>query len=248
MSQVLAHGLFSIVYCSLLIISPIGGASMHKAVAGAEVHAQQKGATRIVLVGASIGKAWDFPKLPERQRISGFTFEYVGVPDHFDKSTAINQILQRPNRPEFVIIKECSVFFPGDINEYKRLIQTWVNELKGRGIVPILATTVPFAEPNGLQYRVKRMAKLLLGEPDKFEQIATYNDWLREYGKMNRVPILDLEAALRVSDGDRHMDSRYNRGDYTHLNASAYHVLDKITGRFVEGLRRNAPATRATSK
>ena len=40
--------------------------------------------------------------------------------------------------------------------------------------------------------------------------------------------VLDLEAALRISPSDRHLNGRYARIDGLHINERAYKELDKI--------------------
>ena len=48
---------------------------------------------RIVLVGASIGRKWNLPELPERVGIPGLTLEYERLPA-FDKTPAVEGLLE----------------------------------------------------------------------------------------------------------------------------------------------------------
>ena len=187
---------------------------------------ENKETMNIVLIGASIGKGWDFPQLPERVGIEGYKLEYIGVFDTFDKSSAIDEVVKRTHKPNAVIIKECSVYFPGDIDVYKNLIIAWINKLHASGIEPILATSVPPGKPTNLTYKFKEFVKDLMGKPKKIEQLATYNDWLRQYAIDNGIKLFDLEKILRVSEENRYLKEEYDRGDHTHLNQPAYETLD----------------------
>lgn len=185
--------------------------------------------TKVVLVGASIGKGWDFSNLPSRTGLTGYKLEYIGVFDTFDKSPAIDNILTRAtDMPNAVIIKECSVYFPGDIENYKKQIISWVTQLKLKGIEPILATSVPPGEPTGIVHKIKSLVKSLIGKPKKIDQLMVYNQWIRDYAQKEDVKVLDLEELLRVSDNaSRYLNPKFDRGDFTHLKPEAYKLLDE---------------------
>ena len=195
----------------------------------------------VALVGASIGNGWKFHDLPERVGLEGFDLEFIPVFDTFDKSPAIDQLLSRENLPNVVIIKECSVYFPGDLDDYKNKIQHWATLLKNKDIDVVLATSVPTAEPQGWLSSAKGFVKEILGKPNKMKQLTSYNDWLREYSKKSNFMLLDLEASLRVSDQDRFMKPQYDRGDYVHLNESAYRVLDQVAYEFLLEVEKSTP-------
>ena len=188
---------------------------------------------RVVLLGASVGRAWDFPNLSTRIGRQNYIFEYEGV-YAFDKTPALARLLQRvDNKPDAIIIKECAAYFPGKLSEYKRIIKKQVNSIKRHQVVPILATTVPVTNPPfGSLFWVKDLVKIVW--PNKLrikfrqEPIQEFNDWLISYAKEQDVVILDLEKAVRISDADRRLSSRYTSGDGLHLNEHAYSVLDQI--------------------
>lgn len=186
-----------------------------------------------VLVGASIGNGWKFNELTARTGIKDKKLEFIGVFDSFDKSPVLNEIYRRKNKPKAVIIKECSVYFPGDTKKYKEMVTKWVSELKANDIEPVLATTVPPGKPEGLVYKIKSFVKGILGKKNKFEEISSYNDWLREYSRTSGYRVLDLEKELRYSDHNRHLNPEYDRGDFTHLNSKAYQKLDNAMVQFL---------------
>ena len=184
----------------------------------------------IILIGASVGKGWDFPDLPHRIGIKNRKLEYIGVFDTFDKSSALEKILERTIKPKVVIIKECSVYFPGDIKSYKIKIKKWVSNLQRNNIEPVLATTVPVGKSKGIVYRLKNIVRNVIGKKNKGNAITEYNEWICDYAAKNGIKILDLERALRLSDDNRYLDPKYDRGDFTHLNKDAYLILDIVMG------------------
>jgi hypothetical protein len=180
---------------------------------------------RVVLVGASIGKAWHFEHLGERVKLPGYRFEYLGVYD-FDKGKLVSNLVTNPDKPDIVLIKECATYFPGDVEQYHLLIKSWVDTLLAAGIRPVIVTTAPVAEPTGLLPRAKTLIKRLLGMQTTHESVMVYNDWLKEYAKNKNIPLFDLEAVLRRSANERWLKPEYDEGDGLHLNAAAYTVMD----------------------
>ncbi len=171
-----------------------------------------------VLVGASIGKAWDIGNLPERlggkkrEIVLGTRTVYL-----FDKSEVIADLVRYPFPVAGVIIKECSAYFPRDLEHSKKEIISWVQKLVTHNIKPILATTVPVTS--------ERARK----EPDKLRSLLQYNDFIRQYAQENNLLTLDLEKALRVNEQNRHLRDDYAQEDGAHLVEKAYHAtLDNI--------------------
>jgi len=203
----------------------------------------------IVLLGASVGKAWNIESLPNRIRQSNtnnssnpinpknlinYRFEYVGE-YQFDKSKALQQILQRKeNRPDAVLLKECAVYFPGDNAEYRNLIKSWVAECQKKGVTPVLVTVAPVREPTiwKLQYWKNIVKKVVYPNKPTVEvrlrDLTAFNDWIRRYALEQKLQLLDLEKALRVSESDRHLRVDLDGGDGLHLNQEAYALLDQI--------------------
>lgn len=187
----------------------------------------------IVLLGASIGYAWKIAELPKRIEIKGYTFEYVGE-DGFDKSQTLIKILSRPNRPEAIFLKECAAYFPGDIAHYQNLMKKWVEDCRKAGVIPILVTVVPVRDPSilKLQYWKNIVKKIIYpGKPTveaRLRDLTAFNDWVRKYASEQKLALLDLEEALRISESDRRLRPDFDGGDGLHLNAEAYIQLDKI--------------------
>lgn len=186
-------------------------------------------ARHIVLLGASVGEAWNIPGLPDRIGSSGYVFEYMGEYSA-DKSKKLTSILEREQeKPDVIIIKECAAYFPAGSDGLKPLIKGWVGECRDAGVVPVLATVVPVVRSFSLRVF---LLNLLHGKwvypRGTFEAIIEFNDWVREYAREEGLVVLDLEAALRTSPSDRHLNGRYARKDGLHINERAYGELDGI--------------------
>jgi hypothetical protein len=187
---------------------------------------------RVVLVGASIGKGWNFDGLGRRIQRPDYRFDYQGA-FQFDKGEMIQDLIKSPDKPAIVLIKECSVYFPGDLNEYERQVTAWVDRLKASGIQPMLVTTVPVKRARGVFARLKDTIKGLLGKPSRQECLTSFNDWMTAYGRRAGVPVFDIESFLRSGADDRWLRADYDAGDGVHLNARAYGELDREFGRFL---------------
>lgn len=187
----------------------------------------------IVLVGASIGQAWRLGDWPARVHAGCFTAESVAA-WQFDKTEAIEELLirpavkfrlsrsyvrswflPRPRKPDLLILKECSSYFPGDLRTYRESIRRWVAQLEARGVRVMLATVVPVT---------RARARQSLG---KQEALVAFNQWLREVARQQRMPLLDLEAAVRAEGEGSYLRDDLTSGDGTHLNRSAYEILDR---------------------
>jgi lysophospholipase L1-like esterase len=192
----------------------------------------------VVLLGASVGNAWNIEALPDRLKQTGpvqdYRFEFAG--DYqFDKSTTLKSLLARKeDRPDTIIIKECAAYFPGDLNQYQTLIKTYIEECLKTGVIPVLATVAPVREPGILKLQYwKNIVKRIIypskpGVEARLSGLTAYNDWVRTYTAEQKLAVLDLEKALRISESDRRLKPDLDGGDGLHLNAQAYAVLDQI--------------------
>ena len=182
-----------------------------------KVTPRESGTKYFVLVGASVGKDWDFEKLPQRLRVSsdivfGYRTKYA-----FDKSDEINALVSMPVPVTGVIIKECAAYFPRDISESQKLINDWVKILSSHSVTPILATVAPVTKEHDVKH------------PGRFASLLAFNDFIRDYASREGLLVLDLEKALRVSDEDRHLKNEYAQPDGLHLVEKAYcEALDGI--------------------
>lgn len=195
--------------------------------------AEQAAKTRVLLLGASVGQDWNVPGLPKRLGDDRFQFEAVQA-WQFDKTEALDEVLMRPKRkfkatktylkgffepspvkPDIIIIKECAAYFPGDLSSYKTMVKKWVATIRAAGKKPAIATVSPVTR-----------ARALKG-PGKIESIREFNDWIREYAASEKMPLVDLEAALRTDDKDRFLKDEYST-DGTHLKRNAYDILDRV--------------------
>ncbi len=183
--------------------------------------------TNILYIEASTVNRWKIKEWPERLGVKDVTIDFKGVYD-FDKTEVLMQSVQNSDpKPDYVILQECSVYFPGQIDEYKQKLESWVNTLNENDIVPVIATTVPPAKSTNFIDKVKAAIKeYILQRPSQLDQVAEFNDWLRSYSEKNSVHLIDLEKELRISEESRYMNPIYDSGDNIHLNKSAYQKLD----------------------
>ncbi|MHA1382019.1 MAG: hypothetical protein ACTSRG_26915 [Candidatus Helarchaeota archaeon] len=194
-----------------------------------------KNMKHIVLLGASIGRAWDIPSLPERVNNNNYLFEYVGC-SGFDKSDCLRKIISRTdNKPDAIFIKECAAYFPGDLNHYQSLMKKWIKECYEKDVIPIPTTVVPVTRLHSLK---KFLIDIIKGR-NPFESgslfhnkrnkaILKYNDWIKAYCKRCELSVLDLEGAVRYSEKNRYLREDLAKIDGLHLNSKAYKALDKI--------------------
>ncbi len=168
----------------------------------------------IAFVCASVGSAWNIGE--------HFTQLNIKVYDEyqFDKGYRIQDILDS-EKPDIMIIKECAAYFPPDyqgstMSAYQDLIRDWVNLCRGQGVIPVLTTVVPI-DPNTNE-----------GQP-QLNAILEFNDWIKQYCSDEDISVLDLEAALHISNTNRALDPVYDSGDGLHPNEIAYtEKLDNI--------------------
>lgn len=199
-------------------------------------------ARRAVLVGASVGNAWRVPELPGRIPLPGWELEFAGE-YAFDKEKVLAGILQRKDRPQAVIIKECAAYFPGDLTRYRALMKKWVGDCRRGGVVPILATVAPVREPDltRLQYWKNLAKRVLSAQPGvaaRRNQIGIFNDWLRGYAMEEGISLLDLERALIYNPTNRSLRRDFDSGDGLHLNWRAYRELDLVLAATLKNLNR----------
>lgn len=186
----------------------------------------------VVLLGASVGKEWRLTELPQRVPAPGYSFESVTV-YQFDKTEGLEEILIRPRRkfrltrtylkgffeeapkrPDIVIVKECAAYFPGDLQTYQNLMKAWIRRIRDAGLVPAVATVAPVTRARDA------------GNPGQLAAIRRFNDWLREYARLERLPLVDLEEVLKESGADGFLREDFTGGDGLHLNQQAYRRLD----------------------
>jgi hypothetical protein len=190
---------------------------------------------RIVYIEASIGRAWKLDQFSERTQWRGGKIQFVAVYD-FDKSAAVTKALTSSEwKPDVIVLQECSTYFPGSLDEYKKSYRGWIRQIKEAGATPVIATTVPAAMPSGWVAVTKEFVKTkVLGKTGQLAQLGEFNDWLREIGNQEGIPVLDLERAMQEGANDRSLRKEFDVGDGTHLNEKAYQVLD---GRLAELMR-----------
>ena len=189
----------------------------------------------VVLLGASVGRAWDIQFLPERTGVEDYDFEYVPG-GGFDKTNALKRILSREeNKPDAIFIKECAAYFPGDIDRYKNLMMEWIGLCKQEGVIPIPATVVPVTRLHAFKKIlidiIKGRGLLKDGNPfdnNRNAAIIAYNDWIKSYVDENELSVLDMESAVIYHPKNRFLREDFAKVDGLHLNTKAYKSLDEM--------------------
>lgn len=218
----------------ILITGLTTGAYLMTATLDADEGPRAPAGGRILLLGASVGKAWKLGELPQRTGNDRYALESVAFYE-YDKTPALDEVLMRPKRkfrltrtylkgffkpapklPDTIILKECAAYFPGDLKAYERLMEGWVARIRAAGIGVMLATVVPVTQEHQRKH------------PGRIESIRAYNDWIRDYAARERLPLLDLETALRRDETTRFLSDDLTSGDGMHLNRKAYDRLDQL--------------------
>jgi hypothetical protein len=193
---------------------------------------------RVVYIEASIGRRWQLEEFG--RRVGDERYQVRLLAEYaFDKSARVAEALEdSAGRPDFVVLQECSVYFPGPLELYQRLYGGWVARLRAAGVTPVVATSIPQARRRSLLEQAREFVRSgLLGRPRRHDQIVAFNRGLRALARDERLPLLDLEAALQAAPGDAHLAPRFDSGDGIHVNAAAYAVMDRA---LLELLRRFA--------
>lgn len=173
----------------------------------------------IVLVGASIGQRWNLPEFGARSGVTGYAYGFRGKYE-FDKSDVFTTMRGYRIKPAAVIIKECSAYFPRDLEGSKRLLEQWVRELQASSILPVLATTAPVVNIPEHQQRQT--------------SVDEWNRYVRELASDRNVPALDIAKVLQVSHEDRRLKPEFAEKDGLHLNEKAYRLaLDPLLKDFL---------------
>jgi len=195
-----------------------------------EIDPEVEGARYFVLVGASVGRAWEFQKIPARLGLGNGLIFGNRTKYEFDKTSEIESLTKIPIKPSGVIIKECAAYFPRELISSKELIKKWVMMLRSSGIRPILATTVPVTKEHDNR------------NPGRFNSLLVFNDFIKEYASKENISVLDLEKALRIDGNDRHLRNEYAAPDGLHLVERAYReVLDGLVMPTIDQMNRVPP-------
>ncbi len=202
--------------------------------AAAQDSQPQAAKPRVVLIGASIGQDWRLAEFPARVGRDDTVFESIAV-WQFDKSDALDELLMRPKRrfhltrtyikgffspdpqpADIIILKECSAYFPVAPEQYKKMMIGWISEVRAAGKQAMVATAVPVTRARATT------------DKGKMEALREYNDWIRDYAKTMKLPLLALERGLNDGTPERFLRDDLTIGDGSHLNAKAYALLDQL--------------------
>lgn len=180
----------------------------------------------IVLIGASVGYAWGLPDLPNRLGDETFVMGYRRGKDGFDKTQVLKRLLDSENRPDAIILKECAAYFPRDVQISMDYIDNWVNMIRNKNIIPVLATVAP----------VTRECDEKRG-PGMIASINEFNEKIREYARDHDLRIMDLNLALEDGSPGHFLRDNYAQPDGLHLSEKAYRqALDPLVNPVVTSL------------
>lgn len=163
-----------------------------------------------VLVGASIGKAWEFQNVPGILNLDPSIVFGDRACYQFDKTKEIMRLIKMHSIVSGVILKECASYFPRDIAASTKSIESWVSMLRSAGIKPFLATVVPVTLENNKQ------------NPGRMKSIEEYNAQVRDLAAREQIGVLDMELALQISEDIKYLRPEYAQQDGLHLVRKAY--------------------------
>ena len=156
---------------------------------------------KVLLLGASVGHQWRL-HLPFANVRALQAYQY-------DKTPLLQTALAQ--RPDLVVLKQCAAYFPlTDPDAATGQLRGWIDQLREAGVRVALATVVPVTREHARQ------------KPGRVQGLWAFNDWLRPHAAEHRLPLLDLEAALRCSAADRHLEETLHSGDGLHLTRRTY--------------------------
>ncbi len=170
----------------------------------------EKGTDYYVLVGASVGKAWNIGQATTRLDLGEGIVLGNRTVYQFDKSKEIQELAEYSFPLSGVIIKECAAYFPRDLETSKQEIFNWVKMLRLNGKYPLLATVVPVTKEHDDAH------------PGRLQSILLYNDFIKDFAAKENIYVVDLEKAVRVSNLDRHLSNEWAQEDGLHLVQRAY--------------------------
>jgi len=185
-----------------------------------EVTVREQRPKYAILVGASVGKAWNLPSLSERTGTDEFVFGYRGKYG-YDKGEVLEQTAKAKIKPDIVIIKECAAYFPKELEPIREKLPQWVDLLASHGITPVLATCAPVTEDNDSQ------------NPGRQEAINEFNQFVRAYAEKNNLGLLDLGKTLTDGEASYYLQDSYAQPDGLHLVPKAYKALDAVMAEVV---------------
>ncbi len=203
----------------------------------------------ILLIGASVGKDWEFGQFPSRAGLTQVRAEYRGL-YQFDKTPLLMEQLQAgAGLPDAIILKECAAYFPMDQAAGRQWMSGWVQACRAAGVEPVPATVAPVLRPVEKTGILPALVRKIRGRPAVLERLAgilEFNDWIRSYAHEQELALLDLERSLRGSDEDRSLRPDLHSGDGLHLNRNAYSILDREMNRVVRDLFPEVAAERGS--
>ena len=131
----------------------------------------------IVYIEASTVSRWKLGEFGKRVHDERFNIETMTLYE-FDKTPRVSKALNdRSVKPDAIVMQECSVYFPGDMQDYKQKYHSWIRQIRQSGVTPVIATTVPPAASQGFVQDVKDWIKVsLLGRDNQYAQVIQFND------------------------------------------------------------------------
>jgi lysophospholipase L1-like esterase len=187
---------------------------------------------QMVIIGASYAAEWENPTLP------GYTVTNKGI-----GGQESSDLLAR-FQSDVIALKPDTVMIWGHYNDVVRAkpehmaaakkkaqdnYRAMVEQARAAGITPILVTELTIPVPDTIKEKLMGLVAGVLGKNDyrtqKNTEIKALNAWLREYAKIQKIKLLDLEAALDSGNGTRKVE--YTRSDNSHVSPAGYQAITK---------------------
>lgn len=197
----------------------------------------------LVVIGASYAKDWDI------RTVGGYRIVNKGT-----GGEETHQMLARFDR-DVVSQKPAAVLVWGFINDIFRSprdaittrkeqaranLAEMTRRAKAAGIRTILATEVPITTADRLTDRLLGWLGALRGKQSYQDYVNGHvrdiNAWIRDFGRSEKLTVLDFEAVLAGETGVR--QQKYATEDGSHLSREAYTALtDYAVAAFAKGSR-----------
>ena len=224
---------------SMLALAVLLFASTHVAVGAAMNKTDTPPARTLVILGASYAKSWGTPVLPGFRVINRgvggeqtkgmrerFPRDVVAArPDvvliwgHVNNITQSNLANASPAQAEAVIRKARE--------DYLAMLE----QARAAGIEVMLATEIPFAEPQGLVNDARAWLGRVRGKQSYAERINVHvreiNDFLRQTAAREGLRLLDFEKVFAPEGGAR--EAEFAAPDLSHVTAAGYRALTRYT-------------------
>lgn len=200
----------------------------------ASQHEEASSTQHVVVIGASYAASWHI------ERLAGRVVVNMGIDGNqsFEMAERFDRDVMASSPSVVVIWGFINDIFRSDlanIPSSKIRIQESYRDMidvaQSNGVEVILATEVSIREPSGFMNAVAGIVGRMLGKTSYQDTINKHvsdvNQWLRVYAESKAITVLDFEALLADTDGQR--KAKFAVSDGSHLTAAAYEAMSIYT-------------------